>query len=61
LALYLLQSVIIGAVVVHNEYNHWTPNKVAAAIVGIAAAYAVTWILLNWPSDANSSLATAIR
>jgi hypothetical protein len=35
LALYLLQSVIIGAVVVHNEYNHWTPNKVAAAIVGI--------------------------
>ena len=45
--MYLLQSVIVGAVVVHNEYHAWTHNKVAAAMIGIAAAYAVT-LLLFW-------------
>jgi hypothetical protein len=42
---YLLQSVIIGTVVVHNEYNHWTPNKLAAAAIGIGIAYVATWLL----------------
>lgn len=48
--MYLLQSLIAGFVIVHNEYNHWTPNKVAAAIIDIAAAYVATWILwqLKW-------------
>jgi predicted phage tail protein len=45
--MYILQSVIIGAVVIHNELNHWTPNKVAASIIGIAAAYAATVILVG--------------
>jgi hypothetical protein len=25
--MYLLQSLIIGAVMVHKEYYHWTPNR----------------------------------
>ena len=25
--MYFLQSLIIGAVVIHNEYNHWTPKS----------------------------------
>ena len=29
LTMYLLQAVIIGSVVAHNEYYHWTPNRVA--------------------------------
>jgi hypothetical protein len=32
-------------VVVHNEYNHWTPNRVAAGIIGIALAYVATWVI----------------
>jgi hypothetical protein len=53
--MYLLQSLIIGAVVVHNEYNHWTPNKLLAALIGVSAAYAVTrliwqarWLIGRW-------------
>jgi biotin transporter BioY len=45
--MYLLQSLIIGSIVVHNEYNHWTHNKVAASIIGFAAAYAVTWVIFR--------------
>jgi branched-subunit amino acid transport protein len=42
---YLIQSLIIGAVVVHNEYNHWTPNKILAALIGVGLAYLTTRIL----------------
>ena len=44
LAMYLLQAVIIGCVVALNEYYQWTPNRVAAAAIGIGIAFAVTWI-----------------
>jgi|RhiMetdeSRZDD1v2_1073273.scaffolds.fasta_scaffold80057_5 hypothetical protein len=43
--MYLLQGFIVGFVVVHNEYHHWTPNRVVAGIIGIAAAYVVTWVI----------------
>jgi hypothetical protein len=43
--MYFMQSLIIGGVVVHNEYNHWTPNKVLAALIGVGLAYAVTVFL----------------
>ena len=52
--MYLLQGFIVGFVVVHNEYHHWTPNKVAAAIIGIGAAYAVT-LALFWLAAARSA------
>jgi hypothetical protein len=44
---YLLQSLIIGAVVVHNEYNHWTPNKVLANAIGIGLAYLATLAMVR--------------
>ena len=34
--MYLLQSVIIGVVVAHNEYNRWTPMM--PVVIGVAAA-----------------------
>lgn len=44
---YLLQSLIIGAVVVHNEYFHWTPNKVLAAAIGVGLAYLATKLVMS--------------
>jgi hypothetical protein len=43
--MYLLQATIVGAVMIHNEYHHWTPNKVAAGIIGFAAAWLATWLI----------------
>jgi hypothetical protein len=40
--LYLLQSLIIGSVAVHNAYYHWTPNQVLAGAIGIGLAWLVT-------------------
>ena len=45
--MYLLQCLIVGAVIVHNEYNHWTPNRFVPIILGGLAAYLVT-LLLFW-------------
>jgi branched-subunit amino acid transport protein len=42
---YLIQSLVIGAVVVHNEYYQWTPNKLLAAIIGVIAAYLLTRVI----------------
>lgn len=42
MAWYFFQSLIIGAVVIHNEYNHWTPNRVLAALIGVGIAYGLT-------------------
>ena len=43
--MYFLQSFIVGAVVVHNEYNHWTPNKLVPVVIGIALAYLATVVI----------------
>jgi hypothetical protein len=40
-----MQSLIIGSVMVHNEYYHWTPNKVLAAAIGIGLAHLFTRLL----------------
>jgi hypothetical protein len=42
---YLFQSVIIGGVVIHNEYYNWTPNKVLAALIGVGLAYGITRLI----------------
>jgi hypothetical protein len=44
---YLLQSLIIFAVVASNIRFHWTPNGYLAAIIGVGLAYGVTR-LLSW-------------
>lgn len=50
---YLIQSLIIGAVVVHNEYYHWTPNKLLAASIGVGVAYLLTRALWSLKSRGN--------
>ena len=45
--MYLLQATIVGAVMIHNEYHRWTPNKVAAGIVGFALAYVATLVIFE--------------
>jgi hypothetical protein len=39
---YLLQSLIIFAVVASNIHWHWTPNTYLASILGILAALLLT-------------------
>lgn len=39
---YLLQSVIAGAVMIHNAYYHWTPNGYLAGLIGFGLAWLVT-------------------
>jgi hypothetical protein len=45
--MFLLQATIVGAVMIHNEYHHWTPNKVAAGIIGFAFAYGATLVIFE--------------
>jgi hypothetical protein len=44
---YFAQALIIGSIVVSNEYLHWTPNKYLAGMLGVAAAFIITK-LLGW-------------
>ena len=49
--MYLMQSLIIGSVMIHNAYNHWTPNPYVAGIIGFGLAYAFTrflWAVKSW-------------
>jgi hypothetical protein len=43
---YLLQSLIIFAVVASNIHWQWTPNGYLAGLIGIVLAYGLT-LLLN--------------
>lgn len=53
---YLFQSLIIGGVVVHNEYYHWTPNKILAAAIGVGLAYLATRIIWKLKARGQDSL-----
>jgi hypothetical protein len=51
--MYLLQSLIVFAVVASNIHWQWTPNGYVASTMGIGLAYAVTFIaceLRTWPA-----------
>jgi hypothetical protein len=51
--MYLLQSLIVFAVVGSNIHWQWTPNGYLASSIGIGLAYAVTFIgceLWTWPA-----------
>jgi hypothetical protein len=39
---YLVQSVIIGAVMLHNHYYQWTPNGYLAGLIGVGLAWLFT-------------------
>jgi hypothetical protein len=42
---YLLQSLMIFAVMASNIHWHWTPNGYLAAAIGIGLAYELTLLL----------------
>lgn len=42
---YVFQSVIAGAVMTSNAYQHWTPNNYLAGMIGFGAAYLATLLL----------------
>jgi hypothetical protein len=52
---YLLQGAVMFAVLASNIHFHWTPNGYLAALIAVAAAWAVTRALgfvlsvARWP------------
>lgn len=42
---YLLQSVVIFAVIASNIRWHWTPNGYLACLIGIGLAYGLTYLI----------------
>jgi hypothetical protein len=46
--MYLLQSLIIFAVVGTNIHWHWTPNPYLAAGIGVFLGWVATEIVLDW-------------
>jgi hypothetical protein len=42
---YVLQCLVMFAVLASNIYFHWTPNGYLAALIAVGTAWAVTWAL----------------
>jgi len=42
---YVLQMLVVFAVVTSNAYLHWTPNGYLAGFIGVGAAMLVTFLL----------------
>jgi hypothetical protein len=43
----LVQFLIMSAVVMSNVRWHWTPNPIAAGLIGFGAAFVVTLVLVR--------------
>ena len=53
---YLLQSVVIFAVMASNIRWHWTPNGYLAGLIAIGLAYGLTSLLSQYGVRKNKSL-----
>jgi uncharacterized membrane protein YgaE (UPF0421/DUF939 family) len=41
---YVIQALIVFAVMASNVHYQWTPNPLLAGIIGFGAAWLVTWL-----------------